>query len=629
MTTQPVQKNPTALVRLHTTERSRRMERFERFAATTQYVGRPSFFNDSVELFKRAPHVVYPIVACAIDSHVGMTLGKCPVVTSAPDEDDAQDEDDDFGLDEEDSKTVDRLIAKIGKQARLHDAAKKLLRRAMCSGSAVAILAVRNARLTITAELARWCMPTFDQENPRVVTKLEIKYPYLKNERGPKGEERKRAMLYRRVIDETRDVTYLPVEAPQSLTEEPQWREDPKRRKDHGLGFCPVVWYAYMPEPGSIEDFDGKPLHDKVLDEVEVLDRALSQRDRAVLYQGDPVTAEFGVTKGYNPSETVPFSVWAVGKGEYDGMEDPEANRDWRMPMAHTGPAGGMGRKRGPGQVWQYEGKPGEADVRLLTMPAGALEAMNGNMADIEVKIAKALRWDQIDPKEMASGATLSGRALEMLYRKQLAYDDDVRADFGDNCLLPLVDMLLRIVLKVASNKERWFYLPGAEAALPILGRFERDQRDDAGTVRKTWVNPHLSLKWQPYFEPNEADRKATAETVTLLMEKGLLKRETAIGAIAHFYGIENSAQYAEDMEAAEKEKAEAAAEQQKAMAEHAASLKPQPGPLGQSVQPAAVAPPKPPKPSAKAPPAAAPKPPRGPREAKPTPFKKRPQPEA
>lgn len=606
-------KSPADLIRLHTTGRCRQMERYENFARTTQYRGRAHFFNDGVPLFQRAPLLVFPIVAKAIDSHVGLMMSKDIVLTTAPDEDDST-TGDDFGLNEEDSKKVDRLLSKMSAQIRGVSFWKRVLRSGMSCGSAVGVASVRNAALTADAIPARFCTPRFNVADPSTVESIEIRYPYIAEEKLPSGQVKKKVMLYRRVIDTARDVTFLPVDAPEAPNEEPAWKEDETKRYEHNLGFCPVVWYKYMPDTERVNEYDGAPIHKMLLDEIEALDFSISQRHRAVLYQGDPITVEYGVNKGFNPSEPAAFSVWTVGVGEYDGMEDPEETKKWRMPMAQQGQGKGTGRKRGPGSVWQYESKKGDQSVELLTLPSDAVTAMSVNAKDLEQKIADALHFDMLDPKEMQSGASLSGRALELLYKKQVAYDNDAREDFGQNFILPFVQILLRIILKVGRDKAKWFRLSGVKAALPILERFEQKQRTEAGGESTVWVSPDVKIKWPPYFEASETDEKATAETTAMLVEKGLLKLETGVARVAKPYGIENPAQYAEDMEAERKRKAE----EQMAMMQKAATSQGGPTPTAAAQKPPA-APTVKPKTEPKSPPA-----PKPPRAAKPSPFKKR-----
>jgi hypothetical protein len=564
--------DPFAIQRAHTTPRFKRLDVLERYVAGTQYEGMPSWWDDSVALFKRGPEIVYPIVETAISSHVSMILGKMPVLTTAPDEDD-EDKDDDFGLSEEDSKAFDRGVLKIANQANLHTAFKQLLKSAMGQKTAVALLGISNGKLTITSLLAKWCKPVFDMEDPTVVKSIEIRYPYLEDYTDPASRKKsKRCMLFRREINDTADTKYEPVEAPKDANEEPKWTV--ATTVTHDLGFCPIVWYPFLKQETGVQDIDGRAVHEHLLDEINGLNVCLSQKHRAVLYNGDPVIVEIGVEHGFNPTETVEFP--AMMKPAEGHPNDPETNKDWRVPN----PGGRkLGRKRGPGTVWQYPAHDGKTDVKYLALPPGAMEALEKHIADLELKIAEALHWMPIDPKAMASGATLSGRALEWLHKKQVNFCDDVRPDFANNCALPVVNMLLRIVLRLSEMPDKGLYLAGRKALEPLLKRFMRDQKTTDGQTRKVWVAPHITIKWQAatsdYFTPSEADRKLLSDMTRADLQAGVIKLGTAVAAVAPFYGIENPAQYAEDMEKDAAEKAESLQASQQALA--AAAQKPPP----------------------------------------------------
>ena len=395
------------IIRRHTSARYLRLDRLERYVAGTQYEGRPSWFDDSVELFSRAPCIVAPIVKTAIASHVGMIFRKAPVITSAPDEDETK-IDPNFGLSEDNSKKLDAGIVQVMRHANLMTVSKEVLRRAMGGSSAVAVPAIRNGRLAVDVMSAKWCTPKFDPKDNRKVESLEIKYPFLQDKQeAATGKWYKVVMLFRRVIDETKDTTFQPVEAPERPEIEPVWTPDADKTVEHNLGFCPVVWYKFMGQCGATHEIDGEAIHAGVLDEITGLDFAVSQRQRAVLYNADPITYETGVQEGFIPTETVTSSA-------YMGPMDASENAQWRRP---AGP-GKQGRKRGPGQVWQYLNP--EAKVGQLTLPSDAVQAIQVNAADLKDTICSALRWNPIDPKEMASGATLSGRALEILYTDQV-----------------------------------------------------------------------------------------------------------------------------------------------------------------------------------------------------------------
>ncbi len=545
------------IIRRHTSARYLRLDRLERYVAGTQYEGRPSWFDDSVELFSRAPCIVAPIVKTAIASHVGMIFRKAPVITSAPDEDETK-IDPNFGLSEDNSKKLDAGIVQVMRHANLMTVSKEVLRRAMGGSSAVAVPAIRNGRLAVDVMSAKWCTPKFDPKDNRKVESLEIKYPFLQDKQeAATGKWYKVVMLFRRVIDGTKDTTFQPVEAPERPEIEPVWTPDADKTVEHNLGFCPVVWYKFMGQCGATHEIDGEAIHAGVLDEITGLDFAVSQRHRAVLYNADPITYETGVQEGFIPTETVMSSA-------YMGPMDASENAQWRRP---AGP-GKSGRRRGPGSVWQYPNN--EAKVGLLSLPSDAVQACQVNAADLKDTICSALRWNPIDPKEMASGATLSGRALEILYTDQVTFDNDVRADFTEGALLPIVDMMLRLLVTMKSRKER-IYLPGYDVLTALLAKFH----DENKAANESWMTPRLSVKWPAYFTPNEADQKTVSDRTRADLQAGVIKLGTAVVAVAEMYGIENPAQYAEDMERDAAEKAESLQASQQALA--AAAQKPPP----------------------------------------------------
>ena len=561
------------IIRRHTSARYRRLDTLERYVNRTQYEGRPSWFDDSVPLFSRAPCLRNTTVASAIGDHLGLVFRKAPVITSAPDEDETT-IDPTFGLNEEDSKKLDAGIVQVMRHASLLPVFKAALRLAMGTGTAVGIPAVRNGHLAVDVMSAKWCTPKFSPKDNRKVESLEIKYPFLQDKQeAATGKWYKVVMLFRRVIDETKDTTFQPVEAPERPEIEPVWTPDADKTVEHNLGFCPVVWYKFMGQCSPVHQVDGDAIHMRLLGELMQYDFGISQRSRAVIYNADPITWETGVQEGFTPTETVNGSAYRGGSPApmFENHPDPQecvpdnaANAQWRTPSA----GGGTGRRRGPGTVWQYPNP--EAKVGLLSLPSDAVQAIQINVGEIRDMLCDALHWRPIDPKEMQSGATLSGRALEILYTAQVNYCNDVRADFTEGALLPIVDMMLRLLVTMKSRKER-IYLPGYDVLTALLAKFHDEQK----AANESWMTPRLSVKWPAYFTPNEADQKTVSDRTRADLQAGVIKLGTAVVAVAEMYGIENPAQYAEDMEKDAAEKAESLQASQQALA--AAAQKPPP----------------------------------------------------
>lgn len=523
----------------NTSPRFRLLDALGRYADGTQYEGRPDFFDDTKPLFERAPCIRSKTVGNAVRSHVAMVLGEgqFPRFSTGADEDDSG-FDEDAGLDAESSAVLDHGVRVILRQTRLPVVARRLLRAAMTARTAVAIACVRNGRLAIETTWAKWCTPTFDKADAGTVVKLEIRYPYLEEFTDPVSKKPSvRALLYRRVIDTETDTTFVPAKASAGGAEPDAWVADKAKTYDHALGFCPVVWYPFLKEEGSVAEIDGHAIHQHHLPEVVGLDFALSQRHRATLMTTDPLMLEIGVEPGFNPTQTgQKASIWMPG--------DPEENKQWRAPQRE---GAGQVRRRAPGQAYQY---PQGVQVSYLTLPAGALEASTRNADDLEQQLAEAFCWVPTDPKEMQSGAQLSGKALEWLHKKQINYDVEVRADVGHGLLIPLVSLLLRIVHRLGAGGG--LYLLGVQKLLPILARFEREQEMPGGGTRKVWMGPDLRLEWPAFFADTAADQKAVGDNVRADLQAKLITRATAVKKIAPFYGIDDPAQYAKDLDEAD-----------------------------------------------------------------------------
>jgi hypothetical protein len=241
-----------------------------------------------------------------------------------------------------------------------------------------------------------------------------------------------------------------------------------------------------------------------------------------------------------------------TGEAIYD---DPK-NIQWQQRQRDNGRPK---RKRGPGTVWQYP-EP-TSDAHLLTLPADAITAGMTNAHEIERMICEALHWIPLDPEtKKQNSATMSGRALEWLHKKQIDYDDDVRGDFAENALLPVVDMLLRLIVIFSKRKQK-LYLPGFDKMAAILARFEHVNENGVAGSATTWVTPRMSVIWSDYFEASETEQKAVVDTALALKAAGMLKSATVIKRIAPYFDIVNPAQYADNLEEAAEEKAKKAAE--------------------------------------------------------------------
>jgi hypothetical protein len=539
-----------------------KLHELEQYVDGSQYACRPHWFDDSKPILERGPHIVEPVVANAIESYSDLILGSnhWPGINSGSEKDD-EPFDSRLGLTEEESKTLDRGIKRIEKQAELQVCMTELLEAAMGQSTSVAVCGVRQGKLFVDTVKAKWCEPTFDPDGN--LTRLKIQYPYLEQYRDETRENKwaVRAMLFRRIIDAEADTTYKP--APASKDGEPaehEWAKDPTKTVEHGFGFVPGVWYPHLKGCTAAAEIDGKAIHRLLLDELDALNRGLSQRNRAAVYNGDPQIVEIGVDEGHNPAEKG-RKAETIRPYEDESPEVKEKHKRWQMGGGDR--TGSNVRKKGPGVVWRYPNPDGNVRVEILALDPKSLDALAADSDDNRDRLAEAMCWVRMDPNTNRGGRgainlqSVSGKTLMWLYRKQLSRADKIRADFGSGCLLPVLGVLLRITTKV---KPDTLYLAGAAEIAKVASKFEQTVAPPAGsdegpTVR--WFAPPLRLDWPPYFEDTEEDHEKLTKRTREDRKAQLITLETAVKQIADIYGIENVEEYVEKLNGEVEEKHE------------------------------------------------------------------------
>jgi hypothetical protein len=522
----------SAILSAGMTPRAVQIDTYQRYYDGTVYDGRPKFTDGSVPLAERAPCVVYPAARNAAISFSTLCLGegRFPLITSASSEDDSV-FDDRLGLNEADSKILDAGILKASDQARLETVSQQILEASLAGGTTAALCSIVKGRLKVSVLDAKTCEPTFADDDPDCVTKLVISYRYITSEWDPmERSQRKRAWQYRRVIDDQLDTVYQPVEI-KSVDEFPTPSIE-KTKYLHAFGFCPVVWYKFCAPISASGEIDGKPIHWGLCSLIDAVNLALSQRHRAAIYCGDPQAIETGVE---DDEMRMP-----MGRAS----EDRQASSDmsgWKEPLSQTrsGPSGV--RKKGTGTVWRYTSP--DAKVFYLMLGGDALKSLDDDARDNVKKLREALGHVYIDPEELLTGSgDVSGKTLLMAFFSQVARCNRIREDFGRMCLLPVLNMLFRIILRSGKG----LYLAGADKVAGVLARFEQ-QVGEGKNAKTTWFDPSLRLKWGDYFEPSDIDEstRITNAIAALTSSPSLITMKTAVAHVkAIFPDIQNIDQY-------------------------------------------------------------------------------------
>jgi hypothetical protein len=535
------------------TPRTVRLETFEHYTKGTQYEGREDFLSPSrdVPLLERAPTIVYPVVESAIRQHVDMALGegRFPKLTTGIGEDE---EDDLFGLSEDDSETLDTFIANLSEHARFVDVCQDALEAAEGIGSACVVYSFDGCGY-LKAEHVETCHaePTFDTSGALV--RLEIKYPFVELYAAEEGKVRARCMFYRRVIDAVSDTVYKPAEV-QHKGIEPSGTVDKDRTVEHGLGFVPCVWYAYKRKWARAGECDGRPIHAALLDEIDALNFGLSQRHRASLYSGDPQMVETGVGEGEQvaPSGSQP-------RASLKELRNADGSVIYGFGYSERPRSA---RRKGAGTVWRYENP--DAKVEMLTLPGDALTAISEHCEDLLDKIEGVLGYTGTSP-EQVKGA-LSGKALGFLFARTTSFVDRVRQDFWHGFMVPSLSLMMRMAFVAHTASPGSVYISGIKKAAPIMTRFMREV-DGAGL---RWFSPRIKPVWGAYFEQSAEDEAAVVNTAAMAFEKGLMTRTLAIEKLRGVFVFQSAAEIAEQLEE------EAAKKQEEALALMA--TKPTPG---------------------------------------------------
>lgn len=545
---------------LFRTPRTVKLSKLRKYVDGTQYEGREDFFSPKTDcpLLERAPCIVYPAVESAIRQHIDLAIGegRFPKLTTGIGEDDT-DLDDLFGLSEDDSKTFDAFLCQLAEHARYQDVCADALESAEATSSAAVVYSVRDGYLSGELVDPINATATFST-NGRDVERLEIRYPFIDLYQGEENKIRARCLLYRRVIDSTSDTVYVPAVAP-SDGREPRWQVDKDRTADHGLGFCPVVWYAFKRRVRKANDNDGHAIHETLLDELDALNFSLSQRHRAALYCGDPQMIETGVSRDEQvaPAGSAP-------RATIKELRDSDGRLIYGFGYSERPRSA---RRKGAGTVWRYENE--QAKVAMLTLPGDALQAVTDHCEDVLAKIEAVLGYTATSP-EQVKGA-LSGKALGFLFARTTAFVDRVRRDFWDGFMLPSLSMMLRIVHAIAKVSPDSLYVAGIRKAMPILERFQREV-EGAGSQ---WFCPRIRPVWGRYFDNGPEDEKLTIESCAMAFEKGIMTRELAIEKLRGIFAFDSASQIAEELD--KKDEEEKALEAEQAQADRDAMAK-QPG---------------------------------------------------
>lgn len=357
-------------------------------------------------------------------------------------------------------------------------------------GSAAVSFQFVDGKPMIEVHDPRWVNPEFKDRQTLTLSRIEKRYQYPVEIRDPAtGNFETVMMWYRRCIDEQTDITYIPV--PVGKGEEPVWKE--QNRADHGYGFCPVVWVQNVP----IEDeIDGDSDAVGIYDLVEAIDGLIAQSNKALVHNCDPTLAILS-NASLSPD---------LKKGSEHSIQIPEGDAKY-LEISGSG-------------------------------PKAALE-LAGQLRSYALEVAQCV----LDHPNVANR---TAEEVKRIYSSMIAKADVYREQYGERCVKPLLEMIVRAVRGFSAPKTRTDPETGDSVIIrqtvSLPPRIEKDP--DSKKVRRIdrvlGEGGPIKLQWGGYFEPSLQDVELAVRAASSAKLSALLDDDTAIRYTSRYFDVED-----------------------------------------------------------------------------------------
>jgi len=480
------------------TRRFRQLDRFESHYVTTQYShqmtdwwGMPADSQETVSpevmlplgytqpalktsVRNRRPTAPYNLAKAIVDRFTGLLFSD----TRKPD----------VSV-EGDPDTEDFVIAAT-EQMRFWAKMREARTMGGAIGSVLVTVHLRAGKFCLEVHNTKYIQPLWkDKRVHELCGVLKLyKYPVEEDIRDDKTGEIKGTKitdyLYRRIITEDDDVVFKPVKL------EPgaglNW--EPENEVKHGLGFFPGVWIQNLP---VLDQEDGDPDCAGAWQGFDTYDRILSQMNKAALLNLDP-TLQVKVDP-----KVVAAQGGTIMKGSDSAL---------------------------------YVGEGGNASYVEIT--GSGIEAGSKVAALIKSNVLDVTRCVMVDPQTL-SGSAQSAKAIEYIYAPMLEKADDLRAQYGELGVVPLLLLVERMARKFFGQTTRM--ATGKVGAYSFALPPRRD-----GKPRVLGPGGWISIKWGPYFAPTEQDKQIAISNIVAAKSGGLLDHENAVKQAAPSFGLHN-----------------------------------------------------------------------------------------
>jgi hypothetical protein len=416
---------------------------------------------------------------------------------------------------ENDPQTEDFMLAAM-EQARFWP----MMREARTMGGAMGSVLVtahlrpgeQGARFALEVHNPKHCQIVWkDRRSFQVSAVLKLyKYPVEEDVFDEKTREWKGTRmvdyLYRRIITEDDDTVFKPTPVGPGM--DLRWDRDAiESTVNHKLGFFPGAWVQNMP---VVDDYDGNPDCHGAWETFDTIDRLISQVNKGTLLNLDPTLA-------INADPREVEMLGGVRKGS-----------DNAIMLGASG------------------------NARYVEMAGSGVTVANEVISRLESNVLNVTRCVIVDPEKI-SGSAQSAKAIEYIYEPMLLKADELRAQYGDMLIIPILKVMEKIARKFVGKTVE---LPPAEDGTPRIGKYTFDlppkvvapsadaPEGEEAEVQERSVGKggYIRLAWGPYFAPTENDKQLAITNAVAALAGGVIDEDTAVRSAAAVFGVRDPA---------------------------------------------------------------------------------------
>jgi hypothetical protein len=336
----------------------------------------------------------------------------------------------------------------------------------------------------------RFATPEFIDKSSQELKRLEIRYMYVDEVRGPEGEWEEKQFWYRRVIDLQWDRVWpkVPVE-----DDEPDWNRARYVEKEHGLGEHPFVWIQNQP---AEDDVDGDPDCSGAFEMFEAIDALQSQGFRGTKANCDPTTVV---------SSDMEFS--EIRKGSNNALQVEKGGSVDYLEMT------GTGAQRAIELAERFE-------EQALTVSACSLDRNEGGPSRTESEV-------------------------QHNYSAMIDQADILREQYGESGVKKLLEKVLRAArnltqVRVDRTDPNLPRLTTAAISLP-KGKI-KNQRN--GQVlyyeRELGRGEEIELVWPDYFTPGLDEINSAVDAAGKAKTAGVMDLNHCVTFLANYFSVES-----------------------------------------------------------------------------------------